>query len=554
MVVRVSAADRKRGASRAEIAIMKYADPDPKTGLRPHALWHKHVHNVDLDPVQCLKMQEMDDHENTIDVSCRRSGKTACKELYLLEHNATKPYQGVGIVAPRQQQSQTNLTYHTDAIRRSPMLSAFIMHKSGREQLSDTRYQFANHSTAVAYGIMGQIDGDGISAASLEETDDMPQERLLSRFLPMLGSARRMGVSADEASFKPQIRITGVYKGADVLSGLLASGEYHLLTTVDVHLGIKLGILNAGFMAQMQSQLPASEYIRQFLGKNVASTNWIHEKEIRRAMAVGIQAGLQIAEPMPGMRHKKRGLISFGYDHTGHGESATASKSALVVREQIGSFSCTIFVKSWPAGTDDKVIERDLLGFWEYFRPDVALGDAYGVGMLTSLNDQLLVHGLTDIDRRTINNGESNATSWGHWAFAPIRFEGMVKHSMAGTLRSVFHTGQAAIACFNDGYEAVDVMANGELHKVPLIKIEARSDGLADWQAYVRQLGNIKDEANKSGNYLSFKQADRNVGDDFFDADCAAVWALVTRGIIDAGPAVITARSQTREQLLGAPV
>ncbi|MEQ6290133.1 hypothetical protein ACFPAG_05845 [Vogesella sp. GCM10023246] len=41
------------------------------------------------------------------------------------------------------------------------------------------------------------------------------------------------------------------------------------------------------------------------------------------------------------------------------------------------------FVKDWPAGTDDAVVERDLLGLWEYFRPDYANGDAYGLGMLT---------------------------------------------------------------------------------------------------------------------------------------------------------------------------
>lgn len=41
---------------------------------------------------------------------------------------------------------------------------------------------------------------------------------------------------------KPQIRITGVFKGADTLSGLIDSGEYHCLPTVDCYLGIELGI------------------------------------------------------------------------------------------------------------------------------------------------------------------------------------------------------------------------------------------------------------------------------------------------------------------------
>lgn len=549
-MTRLSSTDRIVVANRAEKAIMEFARPDPETGLRPHALWHKHVHNVELDPVQVLKMVEMDEHPNTIDVSCRRTGKTACKEIYLLEHNATMGHQSLGIVAPRQQQSQTNLNYHLDAIRRSEMLRAYILWKSGREQLSDTKYQFANQSGASAYGIMSQIDGDSLTAASLEETDDMPSDRLLSRFLPMLGSARRLGVDAGRASFKPQVRITGVFKGADVLSTLINSGQYHLLPAVDVYLGIELGILNAAFMMEMRAQMPEGEYIRQFLCRNVASQNWIWEKHIRRALAVGISASLQAAEPVPGMRYRKRGLLAFGYDHTGHGESTTASKSALVVVEQIGNFVCTIYVRTWAAGTDDKVIERDLLGLWDYFRPDVAMGDAYGVGMLTSLNDRLYAQGLTEIDRRTIGEGDSTASTWGAWPFAPIRFEGMVKHSMASALRTAFHNGQAAIAPFDEGYETVTAMANGELHQAPLVRLDVRRDGSADWDAYVRQLANIKAVPTKA-TYSSFKMADPKVGDDLFDAACAAVWALVTRGVELIGPTVIAQRTQTRAQLLG---
>lgn len=529
---------------------MEFAAPDSETGLRPHALWHKHVHNVTLDPVQVLKMIEMDQHPNTVDVSCRRTGKTAVKEMYLLEHNATRPHQTEGIVAPRQQQSQTNLNYHLDAIRRSEMLRAFMMWKSGREQLSDTKYQFANGSGAAAYGIMSQIDGDALTCASLEETDDMPSDRLLSRFLPMLGSARRLGVDLDKEHFKPQVRITGVFKGADVLQTLIDSGQYHLLPAVDVYLGIELGILNEAFMLEMRAQLPEGEFIRQFLCKNVASQNWIWEKHIRRAMAVGLSAGLQAAGPVPGGRYRKRGLVSFGYDHTGHGESATASKSALVVMEQIGNFVCTVFVKTWAPGTDDRVIELDLAGLWEYFRPDVAMGDAYGVGMLTSLNDRLFRDGLTDVDRRTIGDGDSTASTWGQWPFAPIRFQGMTKHSMASALRSVFHNGQAAIPFFEDAREVVAVEANGELHEVPLVRLDRRSDGAADWQLYVRQLANIKALATKA-DYSSYKMADPKVGDDLFDAACAAVWALTTRGAEAFGPVVIEQRTASRAQLLG---
>lgn len=544
-----TAAQRIQIQHSAEQEIMRYARPDPVTGIRPHALWHKHVHNVDLDPMQVLKMQEMDDHRNTVDFSCRRTGKTAVKEMYCLEYLATTPFQEEGIVAPRLQQSQTNLMYHIDAIRRSPILSGWIGYKSGRRQIADTRYQFHNGSKAVCYGIMSQIDGDGLSIGSLEEIDDMPADRLFSRFLPMLGSARRLGVDSS-VSFDPQIRITGVYKGADVLTQLIDTGGYHVLPPVDVYLGIELGILNQAFVDEMKEQLPDSEWIRQFLCINASAQNHIWEKYIRRAMAVGLSAGLQAACPLPGGRYRKKGLLSFGYDHSGHGESAHASKSALVVCEQVGNFATFPFVKTWPAGTDDAVVQRDLFGFWEYFRPDYAMGDAYGLGMLTNLNDMLFARGLTDIDRRSIGDGQSTASTWMHWPFAPIRFEGMTKHNMASLLRTAFHNGQAAIPYVDDGSDALRTKNAANTSWGPSRLDEIGADS-SDFALFIRQLGNVKSAPAKNAAYNTYKMANPKIGDDLFDAACAAVYAMVTAGIENYQPGVVLTRHISQEQLLG---
>ena len=544
-----TAAQRIQIQHSAEREIMRFARPDPVTGIRPHALWHKHVHNVDLDPMQVLKMQEMDDHRNTVDFSCRRTGKTAVKEMYCLEYLATTPFQEEGIVAPRLQQSQTNLMYHIDAIRRSPILSGWIGYKSGRRQIADTRYQFHNGSKAVCYGIMSQIDGDGLSIGSLEEIDDMPSDRLFSRFLPMLGSARRLGVDSS-VSFDPQIRITGVYKGADVLTQLIDTGGYHVLPPVDVYLGIELGILNQAFVDEMKEQLPDSEWIRQFLCINASAQNHIWEKYIRRAMAVGLSAGLQAACPLPGGRYRKKGLLSFGYDHSGHGESAHASKSALVVCEQVGNFATFPFVKTWPAGTDDAVVQRDLFGFWEYFRPDYAMGDAYGLGMLTNLNDMLFARGLTDIDRRSIGDGQSTASTWMHWPFAPIRFEGMTKHNMASLLRTAFHNGQAAIPYVDDGSDALRTKNAANTSWGPSRLDEIGADS-SDFALFIRQLGNVKSAPAKNAAYNTYKMANPKIGDDLFDAACAAVYAMVTAGIENYQPGVVLTRRISQEQLLG---
>lgn len=519
---RTSSKERIRVTNRAEAEILRFKGD--------HLLWHKHVHGAELDPMQVLKMMEMDRHPNTIDVSCRRTRKTSAKEMHILEELATTPHIEEGIVAPRQQQSQTNIKYHLDAIQRSPILKGFIAYRRGREQLTDTRYQFANGSGAQAYGIMSQIDGDSLVIASLEEVDDMPKERLTANFLPMLGATERLGVLRDRA-VRPQIRITGVFKGADTLQELIESGAYHMLPTVNLYDGLELGIINESVMMALRSQMTNYEYIRQFLCRNVSAMNWIWERHVRTAIQVGVKAEIEPAGPVPGQTYKgirgagRAGLIGFGYDHLGHGEDPAASKSALVVVEQIGSFTCFIYAKTWAAATDEKVIERDLVGLWEYFRPDYAFGDAYGIGLLTGVNDQLYRKGLTAIDRQTIGDGESSATTWKEWAFSPIRFEGMVKHSMASALRSIFHNGQAAIPYHDD-----------------------TADG-SDWALLVRQLGNIRADKTRAS-YASFAMIKKSHGDDLFDAAMAAVWALVTRGAISV-PTVIGTRTQTREQLLG---
>lgn len=524
---RVTAAQRVKSSIVAEREIMRFAVPDPATGIRPHALWHKHVHNVELDPIQILKMQEMDQHPNTVDFSCRRTGKTAVKEMYHLEMLATTPHQELGIVAPRMQQSQNNLNYLIDGVRRSEILTAYIAHKQGRPQLRDTSFQFVNGSKASAYGIMSQIDGDSITMASLEETDDMPQDRLMSRFLPMLGAARRLGVDRKTTEFKPSIRISGVYKGADVLQRLIDTGEYHTLPPVDVHLGVALGMVDPAWAKSMQVQLPPEEYIRQFLCKNIRARNWIWEEHLRRASALGLEAGLQRAAPVPGERYRRRGLLSLGYDHTGHGEDPAASKSAVVICEQLGNWVTFPFVRTWMPGVDDRVLARDLVAIWDYFRPDYAVGDAYGVGMLTAVNDDLFRKGLTHVNRETVADGQSTATAWSEWAFAPMRFEGMTKHIMASAVREAFHHNRAA-------FPYVDTMDEREPE---------------EWLAFVRQMGNIKAVPTQAS-YSSFQMVDRKIGDDLFDAACAAVYALMTRGLADA-PTVIQSRKQTREQLMG---
>lgn len=516
---RINAAQRVKIANVAEQEILKFKND--------HALWHKHIHGVELDPMQVLKCIEMDQYNNTIDYSCRRTGKTAVKELRELKEMACDGDQELGIVAPREAQSQVNLGYHLEAIDRSEILTAFIRYKNGRKQKTDSYYQFQNKSIARCYGIMSQIDGGDLTSASLEEVDDMPAERLTSRFLLTMGSNRRLGASKTSKN-EPTIRITGVFKGADTLADLIESGRYHVLPIVDVYLGMEMKVINETFMNDMRAQLAPDEYIRQLLCRNVSARNLIWEKYARRAMMVGLKAPINIEQPLPGVRYKKRGLISFGYDHSGHGETPESSKYALTVWEQIGNFSCCIFAKTWAPGMDEQVVKNDLKAFWRYFNPDYAMGDAFGIGLLTQLNDELYRECLTDVDRMAVGDGQSTATNWVDWAFAPIRFEGMVKHSMAQGLRSIFHNGQAALPYTDDDPDNPD-------H--------------TDMRLLAAQLVNIKQEATQVS-YSKYKMVNKKIGDDLFDAAMAGVWALQMRGAAPM-PTVIDVYTTSRDKLLG---
>lgn len=517
---------------RQRIQLQHVAEREVMRFAGNHGRWHKFVHNTDLDPMQILKCIQMDRHPNTVDYSCRRTRKTSCKEMHNLHELATQPDQELGIVAPRQAQSLVNLRYHLEAIDRSPILSAFIRYRNGRKQKSDTSYQFANRSRAEGYGIQAQVDGGDLTMASLEEVDDMPADRLFNNFLLMMGATQRLGASRKSRN-KPIIRITGVFKGADTLSRLVSSADYHKLPTVDVHLGIRLGILHQKFMDQMRAQLSPDEYLRQLLCRNVSARRVIWELWQRQALQTGLMAGLELQQPLPGQVYVRRGLVGIGYDAAGHGENPQASKHACVVCEQVGAFTCPIYCRTWPAGTDDNVVMRDLIGLWEYFQPEVGMGDAYGLGMLSTLNDELYRRGLTQIDRRAVGDGQSVASNWPDWPFAPQRMEGMVKHAMVQGVRALYFNKQIALPYVGDDLE------------------DLSDPDSADYRTLLRQVVNIDTDPNKSGgSYSSYKMADRKLGDDLFDALCFCVWSLISRGAAPA-PTVIVSSGTDRGGLLG---
>jgi hypothetical protein len=545
MAERITAQKRGEYARAAEAEIMRYADN--------HALWHKHIHNVDLDPSQVLKCIEMDNKPFTIDVSCRRTGKTAVKEMYHCKLLATNADQELGIVAPRLDQAKVNISYITDAISRSEALSHYVSYKNGRKQMSDSQVMFYNRSKASGYGIHSQVDGGDLTCASIEEVDDMPWDRLNSNFLLMLGGARRLGADAN-AKNDPTIRVTGVFKGGETVEQLLDEGKYILLPKVDMHLGIAMGIVQAEFFESMRSALSPADFCRQLLCERVADGGFILRKRIRACIGNGLEANLELQEPIPGGRYHAMGDVKFGYDASGHGESGSSSKHALVVTEKVGGHLIPIFVKTWSPGTDETVVARDIVSFWRYFRPSGGIGDAFGVTMIGMVNDMLFVEGIIGIDRHSIGGGDSTASQWPNWVFSPIRFEGMVKHQMAEAVALSINAKAWAFPYVRELEEGDQAYDTRSIKNGAGLKYKAQAAHkeqlILDYSLLLKQLENIKSSPVKGGSYNSYKMIDKKIGDDLFDALMAATWCHATAGHAPPPPVVIVSGVQRQTILL----
>lgn len=515
-----------RTSSAKRIKLTHLADQEIKRFQHDSVKWIKHVANIELDPLQILRIQLMNKHPFTIAWDARRMRKTTTIFLHALHHLCTRPFEEFLAVTPRVDQAQKAMQeYMTTVIRRSPILQNYIGYQDGKKMLADGSFMLANQSKAWVAGIMAEVDGAGITYAVLDELEDLNYERLTTKVLPMLGQAQKLG-STQKA--RPQVRASGVIKGSGIRKEFLDRGFFpitqpdypHGKIIGDVHVGIALGILNEEWIKKQATLMSPNDYTRQMLCREIETDSVILEKWVRRAMQTGDAINQRggtgwgtIATPMPNAEYKKRGIVAFGYDHLGHGDTKTSSRSALVVAELVGEHVFFPFVKSWNSWEDETAIMHDLVALWRYFKPDEALGDALGVGMLTALNDRLYQEHLTQIDRRLIGEGKSTATTWTEWAFSPIRFQGEVKHKMAQSMRFLFQQSFAVIPYFDDK----DLNEDSD----PVI---------LDFKRFTNQLTNVIAEPTKTNAYPSYVSDDRKVGDDFFDAAMAATWALTTRG------------------------
>lgn len=547
---RISAAQRITVQNRAEAEILRYKGD--------HVLWHKHVLNVELDPIQQIKMELMDEFPVTADPSCRRTRKTSTKELYHVEKMACEGDHELSIGAPKEDQAKVNLRYHLDAIRQSEIASAYIAIKDGKRRISDTSYQFANNSIAKIYGMMSRMDGMDTTIADVEEVDDVDPERLWGRFMLTLQGTQRL-YQKRPGNIAKTIRFTGVFQGADLLANIVRKAKHHewnriqmaptlralgidpekadgapmegfqfyCLPIIDVHQGLAVGIINPNIVEIVRQDLTRDQYTRQLLCIPTEGRNFFKERHLRLMMQRGYMAGCEPVPPVAGERYLKRGLVFLAFDKGGHGESEAASRNAGHVLEVWGNYIVWLWGKEWPADADDAPIRRELVEWCRYFGFDGGCGDAFGASLLAGLNDDLKDRGFTTVNRHEF--GGSSATSWEKWFISPVRMEGMTKHLMFTALEQEIRGGRLICPYVHEGN-----------------KTEPGYDVL--WRT-LKQFGNIKAEKT-SKSYDSYTMVEKKVGDDNVDGWAFGIWPLVTRQIITP-PAVIAMNKTTRAELLG---
>lgn len=516
-----SRTERVELANIAEREIQKHADDN--------VLWIKNILGIDLDPIQTLKMELMDEHFDTVDVSARRTRKTTAKELHTLKRLAVEPNHEHNVVAPKEDQSKESFKIIAEAVRRSPVLSAYLRWKDGKRQLSDMSLEFNNYSRSRCFGITSNLDGINSTIADVEECDDLDEDRLRDRFL-----LTRLGTEtlfSQGTKTRKSVRITGVYKGAGLLEKFANDENYFLLPTIDVWMGVAMGIIDRRAVETDMVGMTDDMILRSLLCKATSAKNFFHERHLRRMMTRGNMRDLSPAVPMPGEIYKPRAANSVRglfLDIGGHGESDHPSRYAATALEFLDNNVFWLYGRDWEATTSKELIVTDMVDLWDYFRPSekICYGDAYGAAIISDICDALFERGLVRINRRHFAG--SSATAWANWPMIPIRMDGFMKHAAYTYAQQWIHSGRVF---------------------APLVTDQNRLEPeYAALEKTIEQLKNIRSKKT-SHNYDSYQMVKKAIGDDYADTWGLGFFAFGANALLKV-PTIIDSASRTRDSIL----
>ncbi len=494
--------------NRAEEEIRRYEDND--------LLWLKHICNFHARPQQLMYMAQMDEHPFMSIVATQRSGKSRGIVAKLLKWCACNPSEDLRFFAPAVYQARKNLKDMEDLILQSPILLAYIEDRLGRRQLSATGFSFVNKSNAEAFGQDSNLDGVNATIIYPDEFDDMNYDIFKNRILP-----RGMGVN--ENGMPTRVIVSGTIQEArGNLYTIEQDASYFKTPKINIYHALKAGIIDRDMFNLLKENLTADEWVRIALCKFMGGRTFFPNNKLRQMQLRGGEFGLHVVEPEPGRVYAGEGELSFGLDMGAQGQKAHASKYSLTVEARVGEYKHWVYCREWPATVDPKIIKRDVVDLWGYFRPKGGLGDAFDSNLMAEINDMLYAEGLVSYSRHREGTEENKPANWDKWPLQPIRFTGYTEHWMYKTLRDDIYQGRfftPATAAEED--ERFDPSKARDFVNP--------AQGAKALVKFIIQCKNIRAERAPSGQYLLFEMIKPKLGDDNV-ASCAMANAYLETG------------------------
>ncbi len=448
----------------------------------------------------------------TLLFSVPRGGKTMCVEAVNIYEMAINPKEDLRIYAPKLDQAKEALKYHYDWIDASDVLKAFLRTRNGKPIFSTESYEFANHSIAKGYSIMGNMEAVNVTIARVEEFDDWSWERFANDM------PRRMGAAG--ANGKPtRVRITGTIMGEENIFRLLNdpnmremfknlsenaawATEDNPKGLIDVWMLTAFGgILDETAINFARNSMSPDEWARSYLLLFTESKNYIRRKYLRRSQKLSLEFGIDIVPLRIGDVYIRQPgeIISIGLDcgHAGQGSDSSVYSLQVNSEMRIGYKRYIRWMAgfNWEPTVNSDDLERGIMHVLEFYRPDGGYGDALKSDLIQRINRKAYERGLTS--KNPDDYPENMQSNWKEWYIIPLWNTDKAKHDMYSTMQGSIH----AMECFFPYIDRYDDRPEAAILNKLLIQLEG-----------------IRQTKNK-GKYPSYNAESSKIGDDDADAN-----------------------------------
>jgi hypothetical protein len=483
--------------NRAEEEIEKYASSD--------LLWLKHICNFTPRPQQLMYMAQMDENPFISIVAMQRTGKSRGVDAKCVKWTATVPKEDLRFFAPAVYQARKNLKDTIDIILNSPILLAYIETRLGRRQISSTHFAFMNGSNGEAFGQESNLDGVNATILHLDEFDDMDMEVFKNRILPR-------GSGKNENGMPTRVILTGtIQEEQGNLYAISQDETFFKAPMINIYHALEAGLIDRAFFKLLKEQLTPDEWLRIALCMYKGGRQFFPQRALRKMQMRGAEMQMKLVLPEFGKAYDSEGDISFGLDMGAQGQQATSSKYSLTVTERVGLWKRYLYGREWAPTTDPKVVKRDIVELWSYFRPRGGFGDAFDSNLIADINDQLYAEGLVSYSRQREGTEENCQGNWDKWPFQPIRFTGYQKHWMLKTLRDDIIEGRFFSPL-------LEIESDDRWDPAKAKNFSDPAEGDKALIKFLVQCKNIRAERAPSGQYYLYSMIKARLGDDGVDS------------------------------------